>query len=221
VSLAVVGTSTEVGKTVISALLLARYGGERRLAYWKPVATGAVEGRDTETVQRLAGDRGEVLPESYLFQAPLSPHLAARREGRTIDRAFLRTEHERLCGVDPERTLVVEGAGGLLVPLTEDGYLLADLLAVLRLPSLLVALSTLGTINHTLLTLEAMRSRGIAVAGVVLNGSRNFENRRAIERFGRVEVVAEVEPLTPLDCANLARAAIHFDAGGALRPHLS
>lgn len=220
-SLAVVGTGTEVGKTVVCALLLARYGGERRLAYWKPVATGATEGRDTETIERLAGDRGEILPESYLFREPLSPHLAARLEGRSIDPAFLLAEHQRLRGADPQRALIVEGAGGLLVPLTDDGYLLGDLLAAMHLPSLLVALSTLGTINHTLLTLAAMRSREIPLAGVVLNGPRNPENRRAIERFGRVEVVAEFEPLEPLDRAAVARVAAGFDPAGIVRGAMS
>jgi malonyl-CoA O-methyltransferase len=101
------------------------------------------------------------------------------------------------------------------VPLTDDGYLLADLLVAAGLPCLLVARSTLGTINHTLLSLEALRARDLAVAGVVLVGPFNPANRRAIERLGRVAVVAEIPPLT-LDRAGIAAAARDFDPEGQL-----
>jgi dethiobiotin synthetase len=109
-----------------------------------------------------------------------------------------------------------EGIGGLLVPLTEGGYLLADLLKGLSLPCLLVSSSQLGTINHTLLTLEALRARNLCLAGVVLNGPVNLENRRAIERFGHTSVVAEVEPLHPLSRETVAQAASGFDPDGVL-----
>jgi dethiobiotin synthase len=206
--LVVVGTGTEVGKTVVSAVLLARHGG----VYWKPLATGGVEDRDSATVERLSGCR--VLPETYLFREPLSPHLAARLEGSEIDPARVFADYARHRAAEP--ALVVEGVGGLLVPLTDGGYLLADLLVALELPCLLVALSTLGTINHTLLTLEAMRSRGLTVAGVVLNGPRNPENRRAIEKFGGVEVIGEIEPLELLDRESVEQAARGFDPEGRL-----
>jgi dethiobiotin synthetase len=112
---------------------------------------------------------------------------------------------------DPRRSLIIEGIGGLLVPLTAHGYLFADLVRDMHLPCLLVARSTLGTINHTLLSLEALERRGIKTAGVVLNGPRSPENRAAIERFGRTSVVAEIEPLRPLGPAAVARAARRFD----------
>ena len=217
-SLAVVGTGTEVGKTVVSAVLLARYAGAGRLAYWKPVATGARDGRDAETVAGLVPASVAILPESYLFHAPLSPHLAARREGAAIDPERLLADLARHRSA--ARALVVEGVGGLLVPLTDAGHLLIDFLAAAGLPCLLVALSGLGTINHTLLSLEALRRRGIPVAGVVLNGPPDVENRAAIERFGGVEVVAQVPPLAPLDRAAIARAAEAFDRGGSLSPYL-
>jgi dethiobiotin synthetase len=248
VSLAIVGTGTGVGKTVVSAVLLARWGREVSLAYWKPVATGSRDERDSATVAALIGPAGcgtapevrgaaragcgaaaaaptpshagcEILPEAYLFPEPLSPHLAARLAGETIDPDRLLADFRRHRAAP--RALVVEGAGGLLVPLTDDGYLLADLFRDLDLPCLLVAASGLGTINHTLLTLEAMRARGLAIAGVVLDGPPNPENRRAIERLGQVEVIAEVPPLEPLDAASVARAAQAFDPGGHLAPYLS
>lgn len=217
-SLFVAGTGTEVGKTIVSAVLLARYSrgsAGRPLGYWKPVATGGREDRDAETVKRLAPEGSSILPELYLFRAPLSPHLAARLEGERIDPAYLAAEVLRLVR-DPGRAWVIEGVGGLHVPLTDEGYLLSDLLREIEIPCLLVAHSGLGTINHTLLSLEALAERGIPVAGVVLNGPANFENRRAIERFGRVEVVGEVPKIEPLDREGVKRAAGTFDNAGTL-----
>jgi dethiobiotin synthase len=225
VSLAVVGTGTAVGKTIVSALLLARYAaggdgeGGSALAYWKPVATGARDERDAETVARLAPRSVGILPESYLFAAPVSPHLAARLEGAAVDPERLLADLARHRAGTTSGALVVEGVGGLLVPLTGDG-LLIDFLAAAGLPCLLVALSGLGTINHTLLSLEALRSRGLDVAGVVMNGPPHAENRVAIERFGGVAVVAEVAPIDPLDRPAVARAAAGFDPAGLLAPHL-
>jgi malonyl-CoA O-methyltransferase len=219
-ALAVVGTDTGVGKTVVSAILAiswAARGIAEGVAYWKPVATGGFPGdpdRDAATVARLVGPEVEVLPEVYLFPDPLSPHLAARLAGAAIDPARVLADLERHRSV-PGRALVVEGVGGLLVPFTDDGYLLADLLVAARLPCLLVARSTLGTINHTLLSLEALRARDLAIAGVVLGGPPNRENRRAIERLGRVPILAEVPPLT-LDRAGIAAAARDFDPEGRL-----
>lgn len=217
-SLLVVGTGTGVGKTVVSALLLHRYTGERGtrpLGYWKPVATGGLDDRDVEAVRRLAPEGAWILPELYLFREPVSPHLAARLEGARIDPGHVSTEVLRL-DRDPARDWIIEGVGGLHVPLNDAGYLLSDLLRELEIPCLLVALSGLGTINHTLLSLEALRDRGIPIAGVVLSGPPNPENRQAIERFGKVQVVGEVPPIEPLDRAGVERAASVFDPKGAL-----
>ncbi|HZF10975.1 MAG TPA: dethiobiotin synthase [Thermoanaerobaculia bacterium] len=218
-ALAVVGTDTGVGKTVISAIVTAAWAERQPVAYWKPVATGGYPGdpdRDTATVARLLGPGIEVLAETYLFPDPLSPHLAARRVGATIEPARLLADLARYrAAAAVGRGLVVEGVGGLLVPLTDAGYLFADFLVAARLPCLLVARSTLGTINHTLLTLEALRAREIPIAGAVLDGPPNPENRRAIERLGRVTVLAEVPPLT-LDRPTVAAAARNFDPEGRL-----
>lgn len=254
-TLLVVGTDTEVGKTIVSALLLVRYGRDLPTAYWKPVATGwRVDGevveRDVETVARLAGvpvgasarktarPMREVLPETALYERPLSPHLAARLEGERLDLSALDRDHVRHAERQARRAggLLVEGVGGLLVPLTDDGPLLVDWLAGLHAPCLVVARSGLGTINHTLLTLEALGRRGVAVAGVVLVGPENRENRRAIERFSTsliasneanapqpiapqpIEVVAELPWLDPLTPEALARQAERFDPDGRLVP---
>lgn len=251
-SLFVTGTDTGVGKTVVSALLLARYAAELELAYWKPVASGAGGSqpeRDSAMIGSLAalvGAEVEIRLEMHLLQDPVSPHLAARREGVVIDLDEIAAAWAGWQSVSPERGVVVEGAGGVMVPLNEKkmlgkgslsvgegafsgsplgaarsagGELLIDLIALLELPVLLVARTTLGTINHTLLSLDALRRRGVTVAGVVLNGPANDDNRQAIESYGDVRVLATVEAvdLTP---AGLGAAAAAFDPAAELRRFL-
>jgi dethiobiotin synthetase len=204
----VTGTDTDVGKTVVAAWLVARLGA----CYWKPVQAGTHPETDSVTVRRLSGAAPDrILPEAYMLAEPMAPHEAARREGIAIDMAKL---------VPPpcHRPLVAEGAGGLMVPLNEQSYVI-DLARELDLPLILVARSTLGTINHTLLSLEAIRRRGLPLAGVVMNGPETPHNRAAIERYGRVEVIAEIpwlDQVTPealmaiepeIDLAKLARTA--------------
>jgi len=209
----VTGTDTDVGKTVVSAWLLSHLHARRLdAAYWKPVQAGLEPETDSATVTRLSGIPGErVLPEAYLLPEPLAPHEAARRAGVTIDIAKFEAPAN-------DGILVVEGAGGMLVPLTDDSYVI-DIAALLHLPVILVARSTLGTINHTLLSLEALRRRGLPLAGIVINGPETPHNRAAIERYGQAEVIAEIPWLDEvtresllaiepeLDLAQLARAA--------------
>ena len=191
--LIVTGTDTGVGKTVIAAGLAAAL----RADYWKPVQAGLEDATDSEEVARLApGVR--VLPEAYRLATPCSPHEAARIEGVTIDLA-------RLASPDGDRPLVVEGAGGVLVPYREH-LLAADLFARWELPAVLVARTTLGTISHTLLSLEALRARHIAVAGVVFVGEEVPVAEDAIARIGAVDVLGRVPKLDPLDADSLAAA---------------
>jgi len=219
-SLVVVGTGTEIGKTITCAVLLSRYAGSFKLAYWKPIATGSAEDRDTLVIERLCGYGVNILQESYLFEPPVSPHLAARLAGKRIHPERVVKVLETYQQENDGRALVIEGIGGLLVPLSADGYLLADLLEEMSLPCLLVASSTLGTINHTLLTLEAMRSRDLELVGVVLNGPRNHENRLAIEEFGSVQIIGEMEPIDPLSPQSVLRASRGFDRKALLESYL-
>ena len=202
----VTGTDTDVGKTIVSAWLVARLGA----CYWKPVQAGNHPETDSAIVRRLTGvPPSRILPEAYVLPEPIAPHEAARRAGIAIDM-------QKLVPPPCDRPLVVEGAGGLMVPLN-DTALVIDLATELHLPIILVARSTLGTINHTLLSLEATRRRGLTLAGVVVNGPETPHNRAAIERYGQVEVIAEIpwlDQLTPsalmaiepeLDLAKLAR----------------
>ncbi|MFN9637701.1 MAG: dethiobiotin synthase [Synechococcaceae cyanobacterium] len=195
--LVICGTDTDVGKTVVSALLVQGLGAH----YWKPVQSGLEGGGDSGRVRALLQLSEErLLPEAYRLQAPVSPHWAAERMGLTID-------PERLALPDAQRCpgpLVVETAGGLLVPLRRD-WLQIEQLERWGLPVLLVARSGLGTLNHTLLSLEALRRRGLEVLGLVLNGPLHPDNPRTLEALGDVPVLAELPPLDPLDAAALQR----------------
>ncbi len=190
----VCGTDTDVGKTLVSAWLVQGLGAH----YWKPVQSGLEGGGDRQMVERLldlAPDR--LLPEAYRLSEPLSPHWAAERDGVTI-------ELERLALPAIEGPLVVETAGGLLVPLQRN-WLQIQQLQRWGLPVLLVARSGLGTLNHTLLSLEALERRGIPVLGLVLNGPPHADNPRTLEQLGGVPVLAQLPPLQPPTAAALAQ----------------
>ncbi|MEM7233095.1 MAG: dethiobiotin synthase [Planctomycetota bacterium] len=215
-SIVVVGTDTDVGKTLVSASILARYARSVRLAYWKPVATGGQDG-DTASVERWVGDRVDVLPSTYSFEPPVSPHLAARK-------AKVAIEPDRICAelvehglAHEDRSLVIEGIGGVLVPLNDHGYLWVHLMRDMCLPCVLVARSIVGTINHTLLSLAALRKERVEVAGVILSGPKNKDNKEAIERFGDVPVLAELDRIPRVGKKGLADAAKKFDRRARLR----
>jgi dethiobiotin synthetase len=195
----VTGTDTDVGKTLVSAWLLTHLDA----SYWKPVQAGT-EPTDSATVQRLAEvPVGRILPEAYLLPEPMAPHEAARRAGVTLDMA-------KLTLPPCDGLVIVEGAGGLMVPITDDAYMI-DLADELDLPIVLVARSTLGTINHTLLSLEAIRRRGLPLAGVVITGPETPHNRAAIERYGQIEVIAEIPWLETINRDGLAAIEPELD----------
>jgi len=193
----VTGTDTGVGKTVVSALLCAALDAY----YWKPIQTGTREGTDRAAVERLAErPRAKLLPEIYRFAPPVSPHLAAHKTGVRIDLRKIRMPEIGL-----RENLIVEGAGGALVPLNET-QLMTDLMKHLGLPVILVARTTLGTINHTLLSLEALRAARLNVRGVVMVGKPNADNRKAIEHYGKIKVVGAIPPLKKLNRNSLLSA---------------
>ncbi len=196
----VTGTDTDVGKTVVSAWLVARLGA----CYWKPVQAGNHPETDSAIVRRLSdASPDRILPEAYILPEPIAPHEAARRAGVTIDM-------KKLVPPRCDRPLVVEGAGGLMVPLTDRAFVI-DLAYELDLPVVLVTRSTLGTINHTLLSLEAIRRRGLHLAGVVVNGPKTPHNRAAIERYGQVEIIAEIPWLDQMTAATLKAVEPELD----------
>lgn len=190
----ITGTDTGVGKTVVSAILTAGLNG----FYWKPIQSGLEMGTDTEWVREKAGLTDDhFFSETYRLTQPLSPHEAAVRDGVRIDLDAFKMPEVPVAG-----HLIIEGAGGIMVPLNET-HLMTDLMKRLGAPVMLVARTSLGTINHTLLSLEQLRREGIEVMGVIMNGPRNQGNKEAVERHGRVSVLAEIEPVMHIDPQNL------------------
>lgn len=185
--LVVTGTDTGIGKTVFSAGLAAVLGA----AYWKPIQSGLDEETDSETVQRLGGLTPErILPEAYRLGTPASPHLSAAIDGVEIDPDALEPPATSL-------PLVIEGAGGLLVPLIRE-TVFADVFARWRCPTILCARTGLGTINHTLLSLEAMRRRQIPVLGVAFIGDEQADSQAIIASLGAVRSLGRLPRLDPL-----------------------
>lgn len=194
----VTGTDTGIGKTIFAAALAAALDG----FYWKPIQSG-LDGElsDSDTAKRLGVNH--VLPEAYRLTEPLSPHRAAELDGLEID-------PDRLALPQTDGPLVIEGAGGLLVPVTRS-LLFADLFARWRAPAVLVARTALGTINHSLLSVEAMRARVIPILGIAFVGEANEDNEATICALAGVPRLGRLPWIDPLDPTTLAAAfAAHF-----------
>jgi len=180
--LIVSGTDTDVGKTVFCAALADALGAN----YWKPVQAGHEDGTDALRVMDLSGLAPErILPE------PASPHYAARLDGITID------DHALLPPPPGERALVIEGAGGLMVPVNDD-TLFIDIFARWKLPLVLCARTALGTINHSLLSIEAVKRRDIPLLGIAFIGEEQAESERIICKLGGVRRLGRLPHLSPL-----------------------
>ena len=200
----VTGTDTEIGKTVFAAGLADLLGAN----YWKPIQSGLEGETDSEVVARL-GDlpSDRILPERYRLATPVSPHQAAAIDGIRIDVDAL---------VPPDtgdRPLVIEGAGGLMVPLNPS-TLYIDVFARWRLPVVLCARTALGTINHSLLSIEALRRRDIELVGIAFLGDSHPESERAICEIGGVKRLGRLPRLVPLTRSTLREAfAASFKPG--------
>jgi dethiobiotin synthetase len=205
--LIVTGTDTGIGKTVFAAGLAGALDG----VYWKPVQAGLEEETDRAVVLRLSGLSPErILPEVYRLKTPASPHLAAERDGIVID-------PDALVLPASDRSLVVEGAGGLRVPLTRRVTYI-DVMARWQAQVVLCARTTLGTINHSLLSIEALRARNIPIAGIAFIGDANQESERIIVELGQVHNLGRLPYLDPLTGPSLRMAfAAHFRIEDFLR----
>lgn len=192
----VTGTDTGIGKTVFAAGLANLLGG----IYWKPIQAGLGEETDTDIVARLGGlSTDRILPERYRLRTPASPHYSAELDG-------VRIEPESLELPDTGgRPLVIEGAGGLMVPLSGD-TLYIDVFERWRLPVVLCASTALGTINHSLLSVEALRKREIPILGMAFIGERNAETQTIIREMGRVRWLGRLPWLSPLTADTLQAA---------------
>lgn len=196
----ITGTDTGIGKTVFSAALMLALHEHTSVHYWKPIQSG-VEEIDTRTVQNLTGLGNErFISETYILTEPLSPHRAAEIDGVHID-------VDRLEMPDVEGTLLIEGAGGLHVPLTRT-TLLSDVFALWKVPVILVAHTGLGTINHTLLSVEALQKRQIPIHGIAFTGEENADNMRTIEDFTGVRILGRLPVLDHMASTNLIEGFI-------------
>ncbi len=164
----ITGIGTEIGKTVVSAAFVQRFQAD----YWKPVQSGDLHLTDTDKVGRLVDSHLVAHPESYRFELPASPHKSARKEGVTI-------EDSKIQLPQTDNNLIVEGAGGLYVPMAK-GYYMIDLIERLGLPAVLVVRNYLGCINHAILSIEALKARHIPIAYLVLNGEFDTDTYEAI-----------------------------------------
>ncbi len=202
--LIIAGTDTEIGKTSFSAALmigLEKVG--KKPHYWKPIQSGIEDEVDTRTVQRLSNlPKDRFLPERYILSEPLSPHLSAELDGVEID-------VDSLCDQDNipkcDEFTVIEMAGGLMVPLSREN-LQINMIKKWNIPVVLCARTGLGTINHTLLSLEALWSRNIPVKGLVFIGDNNVDNIRTISEFSKEKVLGHFPSLPHLDDTSLRLA---------------
>jgi len=175
------GTDTDVGKTIISSFFVQGLKG----IYWKPIQSGTEKSTDTETVCKLLNLKSDRhLSERYKFKAPVSPHWAAEKESSFI-------EPKNLDIPDINKLIIIETAGGLMVPLNRN-WLQIDQLKVWGAPIILVARTGLGTLNHTLLSLEALKNRNLNVLGIVLNGPPHNDNPKTLEQFGDTKILASL-----------------------------
>ena len=171
---------TDCGKTVVSAVIAEMIGSD----YWKPIQAGYP--RDTETVQSLVSNTKSVFhPEAYLLNTPASPHASARIDGVNIDVKEIKLPQT-------DNTLVIEGAGGCLVPVNDD-QVVADFIPLFRSRVILVSNLYLGSINHTLLTAEYLHNKGYSVKGIIFNGEENAESQRIILKKTQLKCLLHVK----------------------------
>lgn len=187
-NLTVVGIGTEVGKTVVSAILCTLLEAN----YWKPVESG--EEKDSERMKDLLNlEKHTIFPPAYSLKAPLSPHHAAQLENLLI-------QEEKIRLPKTKKKLVIEGVGGILTPLTLSKTAL-DVMQTWEAEWVVVSRHYLGSINHTLLTLEALKARNLKIKGVIFNGSSNPKSEEAILTLSRVPYLGHLFPetsITPL-----------------------
>ena len=177
----IAGIGTDVGKTIVSALIVEAVKG----AYFKPVQAGDLDRSDSIKIKEWCSSEVEVLPEIYRLTEPMAPHAAAELDGVKI---VLRD----ITLPSTKKPLILEGAGGILVPLNEDKESMLDLYEKANLPVILVSRNYLGSINHTLMTIEILRSRDLSIHGIVYVGEPSEHTESIIERFTGVTCIGRV-----------------------------
>ncbi|WP_036901037.1 MULTISPECIES: dethiobiotin synthase [Prochlorococcus] len=204
--LIICGTGTDVGKTIVSSLFVQGLEG----IYWKPIQSGLEGGGDTKRICDLLNlPKERYLPEAYKFKAPVSPHWAAEKENQLIHQSKLTLPLSN-------KPLIIETAGGLMVPLNRQ-LLQIDQIKKWDLPIVLVAKSGLGTLNHTLLSIEALNKRSIPILGLVLNGPSHEDNPKTLKQLGNIPVLAELPQFKTVSPEVLQKEWLRQDIGTCLR----
>jgi dethiobiotin synthetase len=196
----VTGIGTNIGKTLISAILVEKLNCD----YWKPVQAGELDNSDTIKVRELVSNNNSVLhPEAYRLTQPYSPHKTAALDGITIDENTI---------IIPETNnqLLIEGAGGLMVPLN-DHFLVIDLIKQLNADVILVSQNYLGSINHTLLSVEALKQRGITIKGIIFNGEENASTEDYITNYTQLPHLGRVPKLPEVNTETVFKAGSYIN----------
>jgi len=186
------GTDTDIGKTLISSFFVKGLNS----FYWKPIQSGIESQTDSQTVETLAQlSKEKIIKEAYVFTKPLSPHWAAEIDQKTIN-------FEKLRLPNVQGSLIVETAGGLMVPITRN-FLQIDQIKQWNLPVILICKSSLGTLNHTLLSIEALKQRNIEILGLVINGEKHLDNPKTLVDFSGIPLITEFPYIKKMDSNNL------------------
>ena len=186
------GTDTDVGKTLISSFFVRGLD----CYYWKPIQSGLEDETDSQFVERVSQvNKKKILKEAYIFNNPVSPHWAAEIDGVKIIKSNLDLPNIN-------KTLVIETAGGLMVPITRN-FLQIDQIKIWNLPVILVCRSSLGTLNHTLLSIEALKKRKIKILGLIINGKKHLDNPQTLKLFSGLPIIAEFPLIKNLSVENL------------------
>ena len=184
----VTGIGTHVGKTVISAILTQKLQAD----YWKPIQAGDLNNTDSMKVSQWVDNTiSTIHPEAYRLTQPMSPHTAAERDGININL-------KDIISAETTRNLIIEGAGGLMVPLNKND-LVVDMISHFQAEAVLVSRHYLGSINHTILSIEALRSRNIAIAGIIFNGDENRDTESIIEAISTVPILGRIPEIDNLN----------------------
>ena len=186
------GTDTDIGKTLISSFFVRGLNSY----YWKPIQSGIESETDSQTVEKITNlNKKKIIKEAYVFSKPLSPHWAAEIDQKTIN--FNMLALPKLDG-----PLIIETAGGIMVPITRN-FLQIDQIKKWDLPVILVCKSSLGTLNHTLLSIEALEKRNINIIGLVINGEKHLDNPKTLFEFSGIPIIAEFPYLQKIDSNKL------------------
>lgn len=196
----ITGIGTGIGKTIISAVVVEKLKAD----YWKPVQSGDIDNSDTLKVESLVTNTASVFhPEAYRLTQPFSPHKSAAIDGISIN-------SDKFIVPETDNTLIIEGAGGLMVPLNDD-FLIIDLIKQLNAEVILVSQNYLGSINHTLLSIDALKNRGIPIKGIIFNGLKDIYSKEFILNYSGVELLGHVPEYTVLNKKAIIDAGTYID----------